>query len=535
MRKFQEAFQQLDECLAGRMKEFHTPALVMALTDRSRSLHVTALGFAQLETQTPVRPDHLFPIGSVGKSFTAIATLQASEAGLLNLRAPVKEYLPWFEVQSSFEPITIHHLLTHSSGLPRGTDFSPDPRSEVYAVRRLETSYAPGKHIFYSDLGYKILGLVLEAATGKPYAELITEKILHPLGMENTFAVTTSSLRPRMAAGYRTLYDDRPRHTCHPLVPAAWVETNSSDGCIISTVEDMARFARMLLNEGLGPTEPLMTEASYKKLVTPMIEDEGEVYSYGLYLFEDEGYQIAGHGGDVPGYSTYLWLDLDNGLGSVALMTEPYTPRASFMALETLRAAYLGHRLPEPPPLPDFTHVKDAAQFAGTYHTAGCELVFAAENHHLVLVADGERVVLEERGLDSFYTCHPSWDRYLFRFGRSNEGQVVEVCYGPQWFTNEQYQGPVKFDFPAEWLGYTGHFRSHNPWNTNFRVFVRKGQLIYSSASGEEELLVPLGEGRFRIGEESYLPERLAFDQVVEGQALRAIQSGCPYYRFFTP
>jgi CubicO group peptidase (beta-lactamase class C family) len=107
----------------------------------------------------------------------------------------------------------------------------------------------------------------------------------------------------------------------------------------------------------MGPHGAILSEKSFRKMVFPMVEDEGEAYSYGLYLFEDEGYRHAGHGGDVPGYESYLWLDLDNGLGTVVLMSQPYNKRASFIALEFLREAYLGHNIPDPPPLPDFTHI----------------------------------------------------------------------------------------------------------------------------------------------------------------------------------
>jgi CubicO group peptidase (beta-lactamase class C family) len=88
--------------------------------------------------------------------------------------------------------------------------------------------------------------------TGKSYAQLVWDNILAPLEMHHTFAITTNQLRPKMAVGYRYLFDDRPHHPCHPLVPAAWVETNSGDGSIVSNAEDMAKFARMLLNEGHG-------------------------------------------------------------------------------------------------------------------------------------------------------------------------------------------------------------------------------------------------------------------------------------------
>jgi len=539
MAHYEEAFNRLDHCLKQRMNAFHTPALVMALTDQEKLVRLSALGLADLSMGTPAETGHLFAIGSIGKSFTGLAVLQACERRLLDLRAPVKAYLPWFEIRSRYEPITLHHLLTHSAGLPRGTDFTPDPVSEVYGLRELEAGFAPGTHFAYSDVGYKILGLVLEAVNGKPYAEVIREGILEPMEMCNTYAETTHTIRPRMAKGYRDLYDDRPTSITHPLEPADWVETNSGDGCIVSTAEDMAKFARMLLNGGKGPRGPLLSPSNFSNMLAPQIDDEGETYSYGLYLFEDDGYRVAGHGGDVPGYECYMWLDLDNGLGAVVLMTQPYTPRASFLALEYFRAAHLGMPLPETPPMPNFSHIRVPGDYAGEYTSETCTLRLVAENHYLYLMCQDQRVTLEERSYDCFYANHPEWERYLLRFERAKDGRVAAVSHGPNWLYNQNYEGPTRFASPAAWQAFTGHYRAHNPWSSNFRVFTRKGQLILSWPTGDEEVLSPLTAdadcAQFRIGEEEYIPERLVFDQVVNGQALRAVRSGCAYYRFFTP
>ena len=98
---------------------------------------------------------------------------------------------------------------------------------------------------------------------------------------------------------------------------------------------------------------------------------------------------------------------------------------------------------------------------------------------------------------------------------------------------HKNYTGPGKFDVPHEWLTCPGHYRAHNPWESNFRVILRKGELLLVWSSGEEETLTALGGGNFRIGDE-HSPERLRFDQFVDEVALRANRSGCDYYRFFT-
>jgi hypothetical protein len=152
----------------------------------------------------------------------------------------------------------------------------------------------------------------------------------------------------------------------------------------------------------------------------------------------------------------------------------------------------------------------------------------------LVMHNDGVRVELEQRGEDRFYVPHRGWERYLLHFGRE-EGQVVEASFGPEWFAADGYSGPREFQIPPEWSAYPGHYRSHNPWYSNFRIFQRKDRLWLVHPSGEEEALDPLGDGLFRAGAEEHSPERLRFDTVVDGQALRANLSGCEYYRTFTP
>ena len=158
----------------------------MAITDRERTIHTATFGFAELESATPLDPGYLFEIGSIGKSFTAIVLLQLASEGRLDIHAPVARYLPWFEVQSDFEPITLHHLLCHSAGITRGTDFPADPRYEVWALRYTRAGTPPGERFHYSNAGYKALGLIAEAVTGQTYAELVRERILDPLGMRGT-------------------------------------------------------------------------------------------------------------------------------------------------------------------------------------------------------------------------------------------------------------------------------------------------------------------------------------------------------------
>ena len=111
---------------------------------------------------------------------------------------------------------------------------------------------------------------------------------------------------------------------------------------------------------------------------------------------------------------------------------------------------------------------------------------------------------------------------------------MAEAYYGGDWYAGERYAGPQTFDYPPEWDAYPGHYRSHIPWQTNFRVVLRTGALWLAWPEGGEERLTPVGEGAFCVGD-AFSPERLRFSQLVEGQALCATLPGDDYYRFFVP
>jgi CubicO group peptidase (beta-lactamase class C family) len=541
--KLQKAFEQLDQFVEQKMAATRTPGAAIALTDRENNLHVSTYGVADRETGIPVTPDTLFEIGSIGKSFTAVAVLQAHQAKLLDIQAAITDYLPWFQVRSAYDPITIHYLLTHSSGLIRGTEFSPDPRSMVWALRETDAAFPPGERCHYSDVGYKILGLVLQQVRGQSYTDVIQTHILDPLGMTASEPAISHAIRPRLATGYRHLYDDRPSHTSHPLVPVVWLETDSGDGSIASTAEDMAKYVRMLLNRGQGPHGPILSEEDYNRMTQPWIDGDYWIwghYGYGLYVFEEGGFAHVGHGGDMPGYEAYITADLDNGLGTVVLVTQPYPAGLIWGVVRQFRSAYLdgtasASAISSPA---DPARVAKPADFAGTFRGGDKTLILTATGERLLLNLDAEQVTLEARGRDRFYVNHPEFDRYLLQFGRTDTSAahavVVEAFYGPDWYTNDRYSGQKVFEYPQAWHAFAGHYRSFNPWESNFRVIVRKGQLLLVWPAGDEETLIPLAPAEFRVGED-FSPERLRFDQVVNGQALRANLSNCDYYRCFTP
>lgn len=535
--RYQRAFERIDAFVAQYMKEARTPGVALALTSRDGLLHVASYGFADLKARTPVTPDTLFEIGSISKSFTAISLLQLREEGRFDPQAPLTTYLPWFEIQTKHAPLTGHHLLTHSAGIPRDRNdvyFSP---YAAFALRERETGYAPGNNFAYSNTGFQVLGIILEKVEGQPYAEVVRRRIFERIGMKASEPVITNQAHARLAIGYISLYDDRPWHPSQPLIEAPWFEYRAGDGSVAATAADLAAYLRMLLNRGAAPGGRVLSEESFGLMTQHGVKtDDKAWYGYGIITREEDAHTLITHSGGMIGYTSNMIGDMNDGLGAVAFLNGPGSPaRVTEFALKTLRAALKNQDLPELPAPRVVTQVEKAADYAGTYASPeGKTLTLVAEGERLLLVRGEERIALERRGEDSFYVNHPDFQLFLLGFERDKHKKVVEASYGSDWYAGAGYTGPRQFEVPEAWRGYAGHYRCPDPWSSNFRVALRKGKLWFVDPSGSEEELVELAPGLFHVGTEE-TAERLRFDAVVEGKALRVNASGEYLYRVNEP
>jgi CubicO group peptidase (beta-lactamase class C family) len=535
-----DVVESIEAFVRRQMRADGTPGLALAVTDREGLLHTATFGFAEVGAKAPVTPHHLFEIGSIGKSFTSIALLQLQEEGRLDVRAPVDEYLPWFQVPSDFAPITLHHLMSHTAGITAGLDPTPESTFQVWALRRTRATTPPGTYFHYSNVGYKVLGLVLERVLGQGYGQIIQERILDPLGMTTVAPTITLAIRDRLAIGYAPFFDDRPWLPHHRLAPATWLETDTADGCLAMTAADLGTYLRMLLNRGAHPGGRLLSPASFDLLTQRVIAssggDEPRYYGYGLVTYDVGGHVYLGHGGGMVGYFAGMIGDLDAGLGAVVLVNGPGSPvRIARAALELVRGAVEGGPPPDLLVHDEDQTLDNAEDYAGTYRSAGRSLLFWALDDRLVLSHDGAELALYPIGTDTFLADHPAFDRFLFRFQRDRD-RVVEVFHGAEWLVNERWAGPERYEVPSAWRAYSGRYGSHNPWSTNCAIVLRKDSLwliIPSEPDGfeAEQPLIPLADGSFRVGDDERGPERVRFDTIADGQAIRANLSGCDFYR----
>jgi D-alanyl-D-alanine carboxypeptidase len=533
----------IDAAARTEVERSRQPGLTLGVTDREETLAVRTYGLADLASQEPVTPETLFEIGSIGKSFTAILALQLVDEGKIDLEAPVDRYLPWFTVAQppGDSPITIAHLLSHTAGIVAGIDGTPEAAFQVWSLRDLPTTSAPGEHFHYSNVGYKALGLVLEAVEGRPYPELLRARILEPLGMSATEPAITHDIQARLAVGYEYLHDDRIGYPGAPLAAATWLETGTADGSIASTAADMCAFVRLLLRDGEGPTGRLLSEQAFAQMTTRHGGiDETVGYGYGLIIRDLDGRRLIGHGGGMVGYLAGVQADAEAGIGAVVLQNG-VSAHPMQLARTLIRIVRDG---PDPMPLPAATAKADTGaeaewgELAGVYRAddGGSESIeFLARKDGLMLRSDGREIALQELEDDLFLAPDAAFDRFPFHVERQPNG-IPELWHGGRRYVRAGAEPSPLAEPSSELRSIAGHYRSHNPWTTNFRVVLRGDQpwLIFAAPPDgfdQEQPLVPSPDGSFRVGREPRKPERLRFDTVLDGRALRAWLSGWPYYR----
>lgn len=527
------ALDALDAYAERHRREMGIPGITLGLAGRDGWTAVRTYGHSDVKAGLPVRPDQLFQIGSISKSFVGLALLQMREEGKLDLHRPVREYLPWLEIDSAHAPFTVHHLLTHTSGLPNPLGLPAGP---------LWTAHAPGEHFHYCNLGYDLLGRLIETLDRRPLGESLRARILAPLGMSASEPVISHAAWERLPVSYRPLYDDRPFQRHGPLVEAPHLVMANAAGCVASTPADMALYMAMLLNGGRTQKGRLVSEESFALFRKPAIAapgfgGEGAGYGYGIGIQPFEGRTVLRHTGGMVSFSSAMQVDLDAGFGAFASVNASlagYRPNpVAAYALAVLRAEAEGRALPAAPEADDPYRVPAAAGYAGTYTSPeGRKLTVAAEGDLLRLVHAGERVPLERIAPDTFLASHPDFALFPLSFERTPKDGVTEVSHGGDWYAGERYAGPRTFpggEGQAALSAYAGHYRNENPWEGSVRLVVRKGRLW---AGGTP--LVPLGapaEGLFRLGEEEHAPDRVRFTDVIGGKARCAVFSGTEYRR----
>jgi CubicO group peptidase (beta-lactamase class C family) len=265
------SYDAIDAYIEEQMRRLKMPGISLAIVEGDQIRHLRGFGHSRPGGEAPT-PQTPFFIGSLTKSFTALAVMQLVEAGKIDLDAPIQHYLPWFRVadaQSSAQ-VTVRHLLNQTSGLSTSAgeiqlaDFDSSPGAaerQALALSTLKLSRPVGSGFEYSNANYNVLGLIIEAASGESYADFIHEHIFTPLDMSHSYTSPAMAKQDGLAAGHQYWFAF-PFAAPNMPIPHGSLST----GLLISSVEDMARYMIALLNGGRYGDVQILSGASIDEL-----------------------------------------------------------------------------------------------------------------------------------------------------------------------------------------------------------------------------------------------------------------------------
>jgi CubicO group peptidase (beta-lactamase class C family) len=292
--------KQIDEMIEAQYKA-DIPGATALIARDGKVIYRNAFGLANLELNVPMSPENVFEIGSITKQFTAVSILMLLEQNKLTLDDEITAFIPDYPTMG--KSITVHHLLTHMSGVKSYTDmasFRELARTDMTPIELIDVfknepmDFDPGEEWHYSNSGYILLGYIIEKVSGTSYADFIQENIFDKLGMQHSYYGSKTSLIPNRASGYQ------PTETGYRNADYLSMTLPYAAGSIMSTVDDL-----LLWNEAIH-NDILISKSSKKMAFTNYLLNNGKAtnYGYGWQPNELNGIPSIEHGGGIFGYNT---------------------------------------------------------------------------------------------------------------------------------------------------------------------------------------------------------------------------------------
>ena len=344
-----------------------------------------AYGWANVEWKVPNTTDTKFRLGSITKQFTAAAVLRLQEQGKLAVDAPICTYLD--PCPDAWTGITVHHLLTHTSGIPSYTGM-PDYMKRMMVpttidemigrVRDLPLEFQPGEKFKYNNSGYFLLGAIIEKASGRKYEKVLRDEFFTPLGMADSGYDWPTPILPRRASGYARVNGE--------LANAQYLDMQQpySAGSLYSTVGDLLKWDQALY------TDQVLPDAAREQMFTPFKDN----YAYGWAINPEgkstSGKRQVGHGGGINGFSTMITRVPDDRL-VVIVLGNVEDVNAGAIARDLLAIAY-GRPFQEPVERTSITVKPEVlSQYVGRYQvTPQMVMAVTLEGEQLMTQATGQ-------------------------------------------------------------------------------------------------------------------------------------------------
>jgi CubicO group peptidase (beta-lactamase class C family) len=381
-------------------------------------------GMADLEWSIPNTSTTRFNIASMTKQFTAAAVLLLEDRGKLKTEDLVRKYLP--EAPTSWDKITIYHLLTHTSGISEGAaKYEPGPPDKL-VFNDAPLNFQPGEKWAYTNLGYIVLGYLLERISGQTYEEFVQENIFKPLGMNDSGLLSFVTVITRRANGYWPGNNgienaDRPDPRMH-----------FSSGALYSSTEDLRRW-----NEGLFGGK-LLTPASLRKMTTPFKND----YACGLYVKRVNGHLMIEHDGNNIGFNSDMAYYPEDRIAVIVLAN--LNGIVTGEMTRALGAVAHGEAPPTPSVHKEISLPREVlARYEGTYQFPRYSLKMVPEGNHLLVEFDkgGTLAVFPES--DTKFFSKPWPVRFEFVKDQHGEFTILKRYQGGREETGTKKTLPV--------------------------------------------------------------------------------------------
>jgi D-alanyl-D-alanine carboxypeptidase len=440
-----QALPLLEAWTAHSVMQQRPPSVALTVVHGDRPIWTKVFGYADAIAKTAATPQTLYRIGSVTKTFTALAILQLREDGKLRLDDRVRDHVKTTAIAVGgldLLDVTVRELLTHSSGLQRdlpGTWWT-GPSFPAEMPDHFSATYSSGTAWKYSSVGYALLGEVIAAASGEPWARYIERRILAPLGMAGT-AAAPSRDDERIAAGY---FRPTPGE---PYVPAPRVDHGAVSPAIsmASTIEDMGRYLAFHLGSGGA----VLGAKSLREMHRPqwILDDWQTAWGLGVRVRRVDGRVRVGHPGNTPGFAAIVEFIPELKLGVAVLTNADDGNPAAYCdyALQLLAPLAAKEAARAAPAL-----AEGAERYCGHYRSESghMTMLVVAMDGQLMLVAPGAanphaaRVILEPTSESHAFVMRPGGAFATLPFGErltfsTNEsGEVVgyEAASGARFF-----------------------------------------------------------------------------------------------------
>lgn len=370
----EEKVKKIDRFITERMVDDKIPGLSLAIIDKDGIRYAQGYGSRRLKNNLPATVDTLYGIGSCTKSIAALAILQLVEKGVMGLDDLVSDHLP---VDFGTNDVTVHHLLTHSSGMPSlavsellidrliEMDERGAPMGGLEDFYRHmneatgEIAAEPGERFFYFNSGYSLIGELVRKMSGLPFEEYVRKNILSPLKMDRSSFKKERFEKDEDVMTPYFMKIDGPEPTAIPLR-----ELGYAPGGLMSSVKEMANYLMMNINGGYFEEELLLESELLEKMHSPHIDRPNGAYGYGWSVEEFMGKKFVGHGGSIAVSTAYIGFNDEYGV-AILVNTAPSTSPKE-MAKACLSIA-LGRDWKED--VPYFKRQERMDRLIGEYHS----------------------------------------------------------------------------------------------------------------------------------------------------------------------